>query len=193
MAFKVPNARITGTLGARWRLTLIPVVYLCNHDTVFPKHSRRNLIHADGENWIGIVLQINYEREERNHNLRHITFILLPLGNVSSDNIQHDPCRWACFEKSSNLKREGISSQRKTNKQTNKQTDGQTNKKASTGVTQETHRGLCYCCHRILSKMRLRLRFSPLEKIFRANSTDRYILHHHISPTKEIHWTDNEI
>lgn len=104
-----------------------------------------------------------------------------------------DPCRWACFEKSSNLKREGISSQRKTNKQTNKQTDGQTNKKASTGVTQETHRGLCYCCHRILSKMRLRLRFSPLEKIFRANSTDRYILHHHISPTKEIHWTDNEI
>lgn len=106
-----------------------------------------------------------------------------------------DPCWWACFEKSSNMKREGISSQRKTNKQkkqANRWTNKQT-KKGSTGVTQETHRWLCYCCHRISSKMCLRLRFSPLETIFRANSTDRYILHHHISPTKEIHWTDSEI
>lgn len=50
-------------------------------------------------------------------------------------------------------------------KQTNKQSNRWTNKKkANTGVTRETHRGHCYCCHRILSKMCFRRHFRPLKR-----------------------------
>ena len=73
-----------------------------------------------------IALQICYEREERKHNLCCITFILLPLGNVSSDDIQHRPMLVGLFWKviQSETGRDQF-----TNKQTNNQTDGQTKKK----------------------------------------------------------------